>query len=387
MTPPVSNRTALTWASYSGMFVFGIDLAILGALLPSLFRGMQLEPSQAGSLFVFLNGGALVVTMLSGPAFDRFGFKLLLLISAILGSASLLGIAQAESYPTLAFCSFLLGLGGGGLNSGTNAFVADLYPEGQAAALSRLGMFFGFGACFIPIFIGSLLSFLSLKAILVLTASIALVPGLLFLLLRFPPGKQAATGFTVSKALGVLKSPLVLLLGILLFFQSGNEMNSNAWLAAFLDRKLGLPPATSLYYLSAFWGCVILGRAISPILLRRMRETTLVQFCAGAAAVWLSVLVLFPHPVVSLVAAVLAGLCISPIYPCVLGFAAGRFPGLSGTVFGALFTIALVGGMLLPWLAGFLVGRHGIQAGLATAAAGFVMVLLFQTIIKRTSFS
>ncbi len=385
MTGPVSNRAALTWASYSGMFVFGIDLAILGALLPSLFREMHLEPSQAGSLFVFLNGGALVVTMLSGPAFDRFGFKLLLLVASILDALSLLGIAHAQTFSTLAFCSFLLGLGGGGLNSGTNAFVADLYPEEQAAALSRLGVFFGFGACFIPIFIGSLLGFLSLEVILVLTASIALVPGILFLVLHFPPGKQAATGFTVSQALGVLKSPLVLLLGILLFFQSGNEMNSNAWLAAFLDRNLGLPPATSLYYLSAFWGSVILGRLISPILLRRMRETTLVQICAGAAVVWLSVLVLFPDPLVSFLAAVLAGFCISPIYPCVLGFAAARFPGLSGTVFGALFTIALVGGMLLPWLAGFLVGRHGIQAGLATAAAGFVMVLLLQTVIKRRS--
>jgi len=383
MTPPVSNRAALTRASYSGMFVFGIDLAILGALLPSLFREMHLEPSQAGSLFVFLNGGALVVTMLSGPAFDRFGFKVLLLLASLLDAASLLGIAFAQTYPALAFCCFLLGLGGGGLNSGTNAFIADLYPEAQAAALNRLGVFFGFGACFIPIFIGSLLSLLSLKTILILTASIALVPGVLFLTLHFPPGKQAATGFTVSQALGVLKSPLVLLLGILLFFQSGNEMNSNAWLAAFLDREIGLPPATSLYYLSAFWGSVILGRTISPILLRRMRETTLVQISAGAAAIWLSVLVLFPDPLVSFIAAVLAGFCISPIYPCVLGYAAARFPGLSGTVFGALFTIALVGGMLLPWLAGFLVGQHGIQAGLATAAAGFVMVLFLQTLIKQ----
>ncbi|RPJ86919.1 MAG: MFS transporter, partial [Acidobacteria bacterium] len=367
MTQSVSSRGALTWASYSGMFVFGIDLAILGALLPSLFREMHLEPSQAGSLFVFLNGGALVVTILSGPAFDRFGFKVLLLLASLVDSASLLGIAYAQTYPALAFCSFLLGLGGGGLNSGTNAFIADLYPEAQAAALNRLGVFFGFGACFIPIFIGSLLSLLSLKTILILTASIALVPGVLFLTLRFPPGKQAATGFTMSQAFGVLKSPLVLLLGILLFFQSGNEMNSNAWLAAFLDRQIGLSPATSLYYLSAFWGSVILGRTISPILLRRMRETTLVQISAGAAAIWLSVLVLFPDPLVSFIAAVLAGFCISPIYPCVLGYAAARFPGLSGTVFGALFTIALVGGMLLPWLAGFLVGQRGIQAGLATA--------------------
>jgi len=365
------------------MFVFGIDLAILGALLPSLFREMHLEATEAGSLFMFLNGGALVVTMLSGPAFDRFGFKMLLLISALIGGASLFGIAYAGTYGALAFCCFLLGLGGGGLNSGTNAFIADLYPESQAAALSRLGVFFGFGACFIPIFIGSLLRFVSFQAILLLTGLIALFPAVAFLLLRFPPGKQAGTGFSISQAASVLKSPLVLLLGILLFFESGNEMNSNAWLASFLDTKVGLSPAISLYYLSAFWGSVILGRVVSPLLLRRVKETTLVQICAIGAVLSLSLLVLFPGAVVSGLAAVLAGFWISPIYPCVLGFAAGRFPGLSGTIFGALFTIALLGGMLLPWLAGFLVDRHGIQAGLATAAVGFVMVLILQTVIKR----
>jgi len=365
------------------MFVFGIDLAILGALLPSLFSRMDLEGSEAGSLFMFLNGGALFVTLLGGPAFDRFGFKVLLLTSSLVGAASLFGIAYADTYGILAFYCFLLGLGGGGLNSGTNAFIADLYPESQSVALNRLGMFFGFGACFIPLFIGSLLRFLSLESILTLTGSMALLPGIVFLLLRFPPGKLAGTGFSIGQAARVLTSPLVLLLGVLLFFQSGNEMNSNAWLATFLDQEVGLVPSVSLYYLAAFWASVILGRMVSPSVLRWVRETTLVQICAGGAVVWLVVLVSYPHPVISGLAAVLAGFFISPIYPCVLGFAAARFPGLSGTVFGALFSMGLVGGMTLPWVAGFLVDQYGIRAGLGTAAIGFVMVFILQTAVKR----
>jgi MFS transporter, FHS family, glucose/mannose:H+ symporter len=382
MSSAVYHRAALTWAAYSGMFVFGIALALLAPILPYLFEEMQLDPSQAGGLFVFLNGGSLVVALASGPAFDRFGFKILLIFSSVLCATALAGVATASSYMVLAGFVFLLGLGGGGLNSGTNAFVADLHPGTQAAALSRLGVFFGVGAVFIPLFIGAMLSFLDLKIILMMTAGIALIPAIAFLSLGFPPGKHSSTGFPVNQAVRALSSPLVLLIGILLFFQSGNEMNSNAWMGSFLVERVGLSAAKAPFYLAGFWGGVLIGRLFSPLLLRRVRETTLVQASAVAAVFWLVVLVAFPHVAFSAVAAAMAGLSISPIFPCVLGYVAARFPGLSGTVFGVLMSIALIGGMVLPLLAGYIVGRSGAGGGLLTAAVGFVAVFVLQTVIK-----
>jgi MFS transporter, FHS family, glucose/mannose:H+ symporter len=382
MSSGTYHRAALTWASYSGMFVFGIALALLAPILPYLFEQMRLDPSQAGGLFVFLNGGSLVVALASGPAFDRFGFKLLLMLSSLLCGTALVGVANASSYGVLAGSIFLLGLGGGGLNSGTNAFVADLHPGAQAAALSRLGVFFGIGAVFIPLFIGALLNFISLRSILTLTAGIALIPGLAFLVQAFPPGKHSSTGFPVAEAVRVLSSPLVLLIGILLFFQSGNEMNSNAWMGSFLVDRVGLSAARAPFYLAGFWAGVLAGRLILPVLLRRTRETTLIQLSAATSVFWLVALVALPHPVFSGVAAWLAGLSISPIFPCVLGYVAARFPGLSCTVFCVLMSMALVGGMVLPLLAGSIVGRFGAGGGLLTAAAGFVMVFALQTVIK-----
>ena len=53
----------------------------------------------------------------------------------------------------------LLGLGGSALNGASNALVADLHedPAAKSAALNRVGLFFGFGALFIPFAIGLLL--------------------------------------------------------------------------------------------------------------------------------------------------------------------------------------------------------------------------------------
>ncbi len=382
MTSGVS-KSALTWACHLAMFVFGIDLAVLGALLPALFQRMDLDPSQAGSLFIFLNGGALVVALASGPVFDTIGYRILLTVSAAISAGCLLGIAYADSYGTLVLCSFLLGLGGGGLNSGSNAFIADLHPDNQAAALNRLGAFFGVGALFIPLFIGSLLNFLPLSTILVMAAAIALSPGLLYLVLRFPPGKHATGGFPLREARRLLLHPMVLLLGILLFFQSGNEMTINAWLATHLVDNLSLSAAEGPLYLAAFWGAVMVGRAASPRLLRHMNEATLIQVSALASALGVALFAIFPHVVLSAALAVLIGFSVAAIFPCVLGIAAASFPGFSATVFGILMSIALVGGMFIPWVSGELVEARGTGVGLLVAAVGFVMVFVLQTIVRR----
>ncbi|MGH9338749.1 MAG: MFS transporter, partial [Acidobacteriota bacterium] len=371
----------LTWACNLGMFVFGIALAILGVLLPVLFERVELDPAQAGSLFLFLNLGALLVTVISGPVFDRFGFKGMMIVFAILAGTSFIGFAYAGRYATLATSSFLLGLGGGGLNAGTNAMVADLYPTERAAALTRLGVFFGFGTLFIPLLIGFLLDVLSLKGILLITGAVGLLPGVLFLMFEFPPAKHTG-GFPVAQALALLRHPVVLLLGVLLFFQSGNEITSSGWMTTFLVQKILVTPAQASLYLAGFWAALILGRLVSSLALRRLSESTVVQ--ASALAAFFSVLafVLFPHPVLSAVWACLIGFSMAAIFPSVLGQASARFPELSGTLIGALIAIALVGGMLIPWIAGLLVGSGMLSGALLLPAFGFFAVFLLQTVVR-----
>jgi fucose permease len=372
----------LTWASYSGIFVFGIVLAILGVLLPLLFERIDLDPVQAGSLFWFLNLGSLIVSLGSGLVFDRFGFKLVLVLASLSAGAALTGMAWATSYPMMATGIFFLGLGGGGLNAGTNVLMADLYPNQQASALNRLGIFFGFGACFIPLFIGGLIAVLDLGTILLLTGVIALVPGAAFLRLAFPPGKHAEAGLPRSEVKALLLHPFVLLMGALLFFQSGNEFSTGGWMTSYLVETLAFTASTASFYLSGFWAALIVGRVLSVRLLRRMAEETLVQLSAASAALALLLFILVPHPWVSLLAMCWLGLSMAPIFPSALGEAAKHFPHLSGTVFGILIATALVGGMTIPWLLGFIVRERSLAAGLFVPVFGFVMVALLQTVIK-----
>ena len=211
----------LTWSCNLGIFVFGIVLAVLGAILPSLFLSIQLNPTQAGSLFLFLNLGALMVTLAGGPSFDRFGYRRILILSSLLATAGAVTLGLAGHYEALCLGSFVLGLGGGGLNLGTNALVSELYPSREGVALNRLGVFFGLGTLFIPLCIGLLLNAFGLRTILFLAGAVALLPAMMYFFLPFPSAKHAG-GFPFREAASLLRSPFVLLLGLLLFFQSGN---------------------------------------------------------------------------------------------------------------------------------------------------------------------
>ncbi|UCF36971.1 MAG: MFS transporter [Acidobacteriota bacterium] len=371
----------LTWAGNAAIFMFGVVIAMLGGLLPALFERANLDPAQAGSLFLFLSLGSFVVTVSSGPVFDKIGYRLILIVCSLAVCAALWLMATAVDYPTLVLSSALLGMGGGGLNLGANALVSDLYPSGETVALNRLGIFFGLGTFFIPFFIGILLESLGVGGVLVFSGSLALIPGVLFLLLRFPEGKHAET-FPVGEAVELLKKPYVLLLGILLLFQSGNEMTTSGWLTTYLVRELQISTSNAAFYLSTFWAMVILGRACSGWFLRVLGAGRVVSWGALGAAAGVILLLLFPDRYLSFAVVGLIGFAMSPIFPTVMGEASGRYPKFSGTVIGALMSIALIGGMLVPWLAGLVVSWYGPGGAFFFPIAGFIGVCLIQTYVS-----
>jgi len=375
-------RDPLTWACNLGILVFGVVLAILGTILPSLFEAVDLNPAQAGSLFLFLNLGALLVTLLSGAAFDRFGYRLILIGCSLLVGAAILLLAGATTYPLLGLSSLILGLGGGGLNVGTNALVSDLYPRARAVALNRLGIFFGLGTFLIPLTLGMLLGSLGLGPILVLTAAVGLSPALFFGILPFPRPKHVG-GFPVREAASLVRQPIVLAMGLLLFFQSGSEITTSGWLTTYLVETLSLTPARAAFYLSGFWGALVLGRLTASWALSRLRPFTLVQIGAASAGLFLALLLAVSHAAAAFLLSCLVGFAMAFIFPTVMGEATRRFPQFSGTVIGVLLTLALTGGMLAPWVAGLLGEAFGITLVLVLPVAGFFAVFCCQTLIKR----
>lgn len=366
------HRTALTAAANACMFVFGVVLLLMGSLLPSL----QVSYTQAGHLGSFPLSGILVATILVGPILDTVGAKPVLALALVLVAAPLAVIPSLHSYPGLAGAALTYGLGGGVLNTVTNALVSDLNPSGRAAALNLLGFSLSLGAISAPLLM-SIGDRLPSSVVLRLLATGIAVILLLVLALRFPPAKRPGT--PVSKLLRALNQGPVWLFGVLLFLESGSENCMFVWSSKIVADVLRTTPHRANLALVALSAAHAIGRLIAAIWLRGVDGRTVVRLSAGTTVAGALVVYAsreFPYMVMGIV---VMGLGFSAIFPTALGLTGDRFPGKTGTVFGALIAVAAVGGMVGP-TAGAWLGGNGpmrvlwIPIAAATAIAALTSV-------------
>jgi MFS transporter, FHS family, glucose/mannose:H+ symporter len=372
-------------AAYAGHLLFGIVMALLGAILPTLSARLGIDLAQAGTLFLLMNASILVVSLGLGPLLDRFGTKPPLVIGPVLACAGLTIVALARQYHALAWGVALLGLGGGALNGSSNTLVADLHQTQQArsAALNRLGVFYGLGALVIPLAIGLLLERAELASILLAGATLCLLVAARNALIALPPPKLA-THPVLSDVARLLRKPFVLLFAVLLFFEAGNEFVAGGYTASFLVRQLGFSVRAASWALAGYWAALVLSRiALGRVALRTSGERLLV-LSALVSAAGMALLVVARQPGVAVLAMLWIGAGIAGIFPTALGIVAARHPQLTGTVIGVLLTAALAGGMLIPWLTGLVGEAHGLRPALAVVAAQFLAIAGIGAIASRT---
>ncbi len=378
------HRSWLSGAAYAGMFGFGIVMAVLGAVLPLLARRIHFDLSQAGELFLAMNAAMLVTSLALGPAIDRFGHKPPLVIGPLFVAGALGLIAEASQFSGLVVALLLLGIGGGALNQVTNTLIADLHKDERrkSAELNMLGVYFGFGALFIPFTIGSLLRNIGFASILSIAIGLTLVTTFLSVPLAFPEPRQRK-GVPFPEILHFLRQPLVLAFAFLLFFESGNEFIIGGYLTTYLTKALGAGVQTASYLLGAYWGALMIGRVILSRATLRTSGASLILASALAVAGSLVFLLLAPSVPVAAVAVILLGLSIAAIFPTVLGIAGSSYANYSGTVFGILMGIALCGGMLLPWAVGKTANIWGIGTGLSIAIFDALAIFVLQLTVTR----
>ena len=381
--PDPSAASRLQFSAWAGMFVFGIVMAILGAILPSLFDRIGFGAAAAGTLFLTMNFAMLVTTVFFGPLVDRFGFKSLLAVSALLVALAFLLLSRASSYGLILGAAVVLGFGGGALNGGTNALTSDLHEgEERGSALNVLGIFFGFGALSIPFLIGTLRERLGVPAILLIATAISLVPFIIYTVLPFPRAKQAQ-GFPLKEAAKIARSPLLWFCAFILFFESGNEFTVGGWISTYLQKTHGLGANAAALVLAGYWAAIMSGRLVASRLIRRVRNETLILASAGLALAAAVLMALAPSGAAAAAGALLIGLGFAAIYPTTLAVVGGRFAALSGTAFSVAIAVGLAGGMLSPWLAGRIAEASSLRQGLVIPIVNCAMIIVLTILVGR----
>lgn len=373
-----ANRVLLVAAANACMFVFGAVLLLMGALLPTL----QFTYSRSGNLGSFPLAGILVSTVVVGPILDLTGAKKVLAVALGLVAASLGVMPAVHSYSGLEAAAFVYGFAGGGLNTATNALVADISAAGRAAALNVLGFFFSLGATSAPLMLSSLGGSFSTPVVLRTLAIFCLVALFFVLSLRFPPPTKSGT--RLSTLLKVLSRDAVWLFAALLFFQSGSENCTFVWTSKIVADALHTSPNRANMALVALSAALGAGRIAAALFLR---------WLGSARTIWLSTAVVVAGSLVMrnatqmssmIMAAIIIGLGLSAIFPTALGMAGDRFPEETGTVFGAIMAVALAGGTAGPKVAGWIASYDVRRVLLIPIFAAVGVAALAVIIVKRS---
>ena len=140
----------LILAAILAIFVYGMNAAMLGTILPDLSDRFKLTPQQNGTIAFMQALGLIIASVAVGPLIDFEGKKIGMILGLSLVTIALFLLPRASGYSSLMLYMFLLGLGGGIIVTGANALGSDVTSASPATTLNLLNLFFGLGGLATP---------------------------------------------------------------------------------------------------------------------------------------------------------------------------------------------------------------------------------------------
>jgi len=200
--------------------------------------------------------------------------------------------------------------------------------------------------------------------------------------------QQAGTPFATQIAqAGTAANPLTrprLALGVVsIFVYVGAEVSIGSALVIYLmsERILGIGAADAGKLVSLYWGGAMIGRFVGSWVLTRIQGGTALCVCALGAAI-LATIAAASSGMAAAVAVLSIGLCNSIMFPTIFTLAIENLgpdtPRGSG-----LLNLAIVGGAIVPLIAGAVADRAGIGVALLVPAACHVWIAVYG-ILTRT---
>ncbi|MDR1197927.1 MAG: MFS transporter [Prevotellaceae bacterium] len=327
------KRNLVFVAACAGLAFFGVTMLALGPVLTKL-------PEEANSLPATLSAGIILGTVLFGPVVDKFGYKWLLIIGALLALAGIQGLANFQSMNILHVSMFMLGFGGGILNGETNALVAEIYDDSRRGArLSILGAFYCIGALLwtlLNYFIGDYT--MPLHCV----SCVMFIFVILFIAIQFPKAKPKGS-VSLGKSLGLLKYPSLILFALILFFQSGFEGISGNFTVKFLEKAHSTSHDIATLSLTWFTVGMLIGRIPLGAIMKKLKDSATLYLYLSIAVVGVALLYFASHIFVVYFSMALIGFGVGATYPVVFNYLGSAFRELSGTAFSIAIFIGLLG--------------------------------------------
>ena len=376
----MKNRKIAFISVFTGIFLFGVSMVIIGSTLSVLRERFGMSDIEAGGLFSILPFGLLVGSVTFGPVADKYGYRWVLTVAGLFLSFGFFGIAHAGSLFVLRSCIFLFGIGGGVINGASSALVSDLsVKEHKITNLIWLGAFFGVGAFVTPIIL-SVIEKTYYTLVIDVAGVLSLLIAILFAVIAYPVTVQKdKISFKLIPVF--VKNRLFMALCFYLFFQSSFEAIVNNWTVTFfVDLRVGENKAL-LAFSSSVLGMILMrvltGSVLRNFTFNRLMTLALIFLTAGL------ILLILPTPYfIKVTGMFLIGAGLAPGFPVMLGSAGELFKEVSATAFSFAMLIALIGNTLINYITGVLTEKFGMGVFPYVIMTEIVALLLLFVVIR-----
>ena len=358
--------STLTYSVFAALLAYGLVIFTFGPCLTAMSDTFGVPLGRLGLIFTCFSLGVMPSVLFCGFLSEVVGRKriflgaLALMAAACALFAAVPSIGQRPSFPLLLGVSLLLGLAGGGIETQTNALVADENRPSPGFALNLMHAFFAVGAVAGPLF-ASLLLRAGLPWQLAFYAGAAALGLMVFVLLPQRMPAPEGVPFTAGAAVAILRSPLLWLFLALMSLYVGAEVGVNAWVSPMLETELGAPRELAALAVSVFWLFMIVGRiAVSPAAARFRPVALNFGLAVGSCAAGLA-LALSKSPAAGLAAAAASGLFMSGIFGLTVTHATHYFAERMGAALGLMLTGVGLGPLLVPAVMGGIADLAGLR--------------------------
>ena len=361
---------------YSSFVLAGVVTTLLGPMLPLLMARWSMTDERAGLFFTFQFIGNLAGIATLGPLLTRRGYGQTFVIGFASIAVGIAGLNSGNEFACLASTA-AFGYGLGLILSGVNLWAVEVAGSRRTSALSILNVAWGLGAISCPALVLMAHQNNRLPILIFAIAGLSTVAAVAIAMTNIEP--SARTNAEVETPAGPLRAGkrFTFALGGIFFLYIGTEGCVGGWTAS-LAKRMG-DSGGNLWELAPmfFWAGLLSGRAIAPVILRRISERSL--FAGGlivagsfSAALWWAASSF--HGIAICVAA--TGLGLSTIYPLIVSWLVGHFGAEARRLGSVMFALASVGGAILPAAVGYTSTHTGsLRAGLLVPFAACVMML------------
>jgi MFS transporter, FHS family, glucose/mannose:H+ symporter len=384
VSPPISSTAFVLL--HAGFVITGIVTTLIGPLLPVLISRWSLSDQRAGLFFTAQFCGSMAGVASIGPLLKR-GYRYTFVWGFGLIAAGVAALNLGSYVLTLA-AALVFGCGLGQTLSSANLWVAEIAKDRRLAALSILNLMWGIGAIASSPFVMLAQRHVVTSWLLYAIAACSALTAVVLALLHLEPGTPSKREERQEPALiENISVRSTLSLAAFFFLYVGSENSVAGWVASLAKRMNS--DSGDLWALAPmfFWGGLLAGRALVPIVPLRRSERTLLASGLMLAAVGVCFLLRAETFASVAVCGTAAGLGLAAIYPILVAWLVKAFGERSRRIGAIMFSLAGLGGATMPWLVGIMSTRMGsLRAGLLIPLAGCITMLGLTAIMIEPAF-